>query len=355
MDTPRWTQPYSQDGQGVPPDASYTQSTGDYIPPQGEVPKAPDYPFEEPEHAPELLGARSDNLYSRSEPFWNRVVELPREGEEYPRDPNYWNHPEVLAEDDILSVTAREKGGIGARAVKKVLIIAGVLLAVMVILFSALFQVRSIRVEGNTTVSAEEIIRLSGLSTGMNTFAIDEDAVSRRIESNRYLRCLLVDVQGMDSVIIRVRERVPAAVINHNGLRITMDNRGWVLEESLDANGSGDDLVFVSGLDVRRCDLGQAISLNNATQLTVYNEILVELKAMGQLSLLKELDLSSMDSIYLETRDGFNIRLGSSSLIHQKLRSMLITREEILSRGYLGGTIDVSDPVKPTFIPEGLE
>ena len=42
-----------------------------------------DYPFEEPEMAPELRSQRSDNLYSRSEPFWERIVEVPQEGEEY--------------------------------------------------------------------------------------------------------------------------------------------------------------------------------------------------------------------------------------------------------------------------------
>ncbi len=310
-------------------------------------------PFEEPEQAPELRADRSENLYSRDEPFWNRVIDPPQDGRDIPRDPNYWNHPDVMDTDRLLFVDAdtgmeKLRKFLGSGALKKTLAILGVVVAVAVILYSALFQVRTISVVGNNTIPAEEIIRMSGLKVGQSSMTIDDESIMRKVEANRYLRCTLVDVQW-DSVTIHVRERVPAVYINHNGMVIVMDNRGYVLEESLDSNVAYDGLVKVIGLNVRRSARGQKITLESPSQLQTYTQILVELKAMQGLSLLSELDMSSMDSIYLATNDGFHVRLGNEERIHEKLRAFMITRDAVRGMGYLAGAIDVTKPERPTF------
>lgn len=360
MDRTSWTQGFHTGGQApAEPDTSRNTAPEQTVYPGAPaMPEDYDYPFEEPEQAPELRSGRSESLYSRSEPFWDRVYEPPRDGEEVPHDPNYWNHPEVLEDDRMMLVESNRPGdklkaSLGSGVVKKTLIVLAVLLAVAGILYGTLFQVRDIIVTGNASVPADEIIRLSGLHIGMNTMTIDEKDVARRIENNRYLRCNLVDVKW-NSVELRVTERIPAVYINHNGMLVMLDNRGWVLEESLDTDARHENLISVVGLHVSRCILGQAISLTGSRQMSAYTRILVELKAMKGLPLVKELDLSDMDRIYLETRDGFYIHMGSDGRIHEKLRSWMITREKVIEMGYEGGTIDVTDPEKPTFTPAGL-
>lgn len=325
-------------------------------PPGTDKPHTAESPFEEPEEAPELRAHRSENLYSRDEPFWERI---PGSEEDIykRRDANYWNHQDVAASDHVLHYDTDTAGQklkkfLGSGVVRKCLLEFTVIVVVAVILYSALFQVRAINVTGNSTITAQEIIRLSGLRVGQSSLTIDDEAVMRRVESNRYLRCTLVDVTW-DTVTIHVKERVPAAYINHNGLLVTLDNRGYVLEEVLNQAGVPGDLVQVSGLSVRRCALGQQISLNSSVQLETYTQILVELKAMQGIELLSALDMTSMDSIYLATRDGYDVRLGSEESLHEKLRAFLITREKLIELGVGLGTIDVTNPASPTFLPAG--
>ena len=319
----------------------------------------PDSPFEEPEQAPELRDDRSEHLYSRDEPFWNRVVDAPQAGRDIPKDANYWNHPDVMDTDHLLfydndTKLQKLRKFLGSGAVKRFLVIFAIVVVAAVILYSALFQVRAIHVTGNTSISEQEIIRLSGLQVGQNSMTIDDEAVMRKVEGNRYLRCTLVAVQW-DSVTIHVKERVPAVYINHNGMVVVLDNRGFVLEESLFDGGDYSKLVKVIGLNVRRCALGQQIALTSATQLQTFTQILVELKAMKGIDLIAELDMSSMDWIYLTTRGGenqrFYVRLGSEESIHEKLRAFMITRDKVLQMGYTSGTIDVTDPGRPTYSP----
>ncbi len=344
-------------------------NTGNQPPVKNNMP--PDSPFEEPEQAPELRENRSENLYSRDEPFWNRVIDAPQTGRDAPRDANYWNHPDVMDTDHMLHVDSDTKlqklqKFLGAGATKRFLIVAAVVVVLAVILYSTLFQVRSIHVVGNESITEQEIIRLSGLRLGQNSMTIDDETVMRKVEGNRYLRCTLVDVQW-DMVTIHVKERVPAVYINRNGMVVVMDNRGFVLEETLQAGTKYDHLVEVIGLNARRSTLGQQISLHSQSQLDTYTQILVELKAMKGLYLLRELDMSSMDSIYLATseepfssldteeqiakRKIIYVRLGSEDSIHEKLRAFMITRDKVREMGYESGTIDVTDPSRPTFSP----
>lgn len=325
-------------------------------PPVGDRPHTQESPFEEPEQAPELRADRSQNLYSRDEPFWERVTDGTQPVKADSRDPNYWNHPDVMATDHILHFDTdtrmqKLKKFLSSGTVKKCLIVAAVIVVVAVILYSALFQVRTIHVVGNTSITEQEIIRLSGLKVGQSSMTIDDEVVMRKVEGNRYLRCTLVDVQW-DSVTIHVKERTKAAYINHNGMLVTLDNRGFVLEETLNGFAVQSGLVKVVGLDVRRCSLGQQIALDSSTQLETYTQILVELKAMKGLDLLSELDMSSMDSIYLATHDDYYVRLGSEESIHEKLRAFLITREKLIKMGEGPGTIDVTDPARPTFLSD---
>lgn len=318
----------------------------------------PDYPFEEPEQAPELRSQRSEHLYSRSEPFWERVVEVPRDGEAYPRDVCYWDHPEEISEDRILHVDSgrlqdKVKHVLGARATWIVLGVLAVTAALLFLLYSAFMTVKSITVVGNTSVPEKEIIALSQLEIGMNAMSIDDELVIERIERNRYLRCTLVDV-SMDTVVLHVRERVPAVTIVQNGRLITLDDRGWVLEITDNLTAAADGLIAVQGLDVHHCALGQAVTLRTPSKLTVYTQLLVELKALGGLHLIVELDMTSMDSITLKTVDGFTIQMGNEGRIHEKVRAMLIVREVVLEKGYygntVGGTITVTDPTSPTYL-----
>ena len=65
-----------------------------------------------------------------------------------------------------------------------------------------------------------------------------------------------------------------------------------------------------------------------------------------------ELDMSDMDSIFLTTSDDYIVRLGDSTDMHAKLRAMILTIEYLRANGHGEGTVDVSVPVYPSYIPD---
>ena len=307
-------------------------------------------PYEDTGYAPELRAERSENLYRRDERFWQHVPGADDTMHGRPRHDGYFNHPEQFQQTRSHKPP---RGRRGSRVMILVLCVAVLLMTVTILFASPLFSVQEIRVAGNSRVSTEEIIRRSGLTIGMNRFSLNADDVTARVEGNHYLICELVHMPEWNTVEIRVREREVIAVIDYNGLMYYADNRGMILEEFSNRGSIAmSDKILVVGLNVRRCDVGRTVTLTDPEQLNVYNDILVELKVMGALDMIEELDMSTMESIFLTTRDGYSVRLGNGSDIHRKLRSMLLTLDALRSGGYGLGSIDVSAPVNPTFVPE---
>lgn len=330
---PRYQAPYT--GRETP----YTRQPRQGYPPQPSPAPVPSNlwkdgattdPFEEPPEAPELRSQRSDHLYNKEDRFWEQV-----------------ETGKVTGRQGTAPASTKAE----SHTLRWVILILAVLVAVGGLVYGAVFQVREISVQGISALAEDEVIRLSGITLGMNTFAIDDNQVEKNIESNRYLSFVCVDKQLPDKVVIQVKERVPAAAVKYCGILYTMDNRGMVLEESLNTKADT-GLLLVNGLDIHNCRVGTALGLNDSKQMLTLTEILIELKVMSGLTQMKELDLSNMDNLFMVSRDGFTVRLGPADSLHARLRSMLITLEHLRQEGYVGGTLDVSTPQNPTYIPE---
>ena len=325
-----WQQPPPQPG--MPEQGQASGPWQQPVPPQGQPWQSPPPdPFDEPGDAPELRQARSDNLYDRNRTFWHQVGDLQSAAGPVPPKP-----------------ASRQDG----HALRWIILIVAVVVAAGFLVCGTVFRVRSVTVEGNKTISAEEVIRLSGITEGMNTLALDQEAVERGIESNRYLSFVCVDVKLPDKLVIQVRERTPAAVIKYCGILYTADNRGMILEESFDVDMAHPGLVAVEGMDIRVCEVGRQLVLNKSAQMEVYATALLEMKVMGATEQILELDLSDMDNLFLVSTDGYSVRLGNADNLHAKLRAMLMTLDWLRQEGYGAGTVDVSVPVNPTYIPE---
>ncbi len=365
-----------------PPQGQPTPWSG-AMPPVSQTGPLQPSPFEEPAEAPELRAARSPNLNDRRNDFWNQsggqqggqpYGQPPYQQSWQPQAPQggftggqtnppqsgfspvqqtgqpaattaqttkNWPTPEELRARGM-----RRAGGCAAVLVVLVAIVVGV---VMLIGGGARGKVAQVLVEGNVNISDQEIIRLSAVKTGQSTWDLNHEDIAHRIESNRYLRCMLVDVSG-ETVTIHVKERIPVAVAEAAGRRLVLDNRGFVLEETYEPASSLPHLVHVVGMDVNYASPGRVITLLDPDQLLLYQQIMIEMKVMGQPDLVQELDMTDMDSITLMTREGLRVRMGTEELVHEKLRAFLITRDKLMEMSLGLGTIDVSQPVRPTFL-----
>ena len=318
-------------------------------------------PFDEPEDAPELRAFRSDNVNEHMGDFWNQE----------PTGYQYGSGQAAFS-------PAKEKKRLSGRK-KRLLALTPVvvLLAVFLVLRFGVYAVRDIQVDGNRKLTAEQIIQLSGIHPGDGILFISNEQVEKRINADYRVTFRYLEKHMPNQVVIHIREREPCCWVSYCGIFYAMDRSRMVLDESEIAlapeeGGSWnkaleteenrqelervqvlmDTLAEVKGLDIRSGNhLGQTIILGSSEQQEALDQLFVEMKVLSCTGLIREADLGNLESAFLVTRDGFTVALGTADRFHAKLRSMLLVRQELLNMGYTGGTINVTNPVSPSFSP----
>ena len=225
-------------------------------------------------------------------------------------------------------------------------IIAGVIWG----LFSTVFAVRSVTVEGNHLITDAQVLGYAKVRLGSNMWLIDDEAIGARLQQNRYLSLISVEKQFPGSVVLHVRERTQDAYLRYCGITYILDSRGMVLEET-DNAAAQPAMLKLEGLKIKSCDVGKRIALYDDQQLTVCREIMVELRVLGLEDEVTELYIGDDGTVTIATSSGYSVRMGDAARIHEKLRAMLLVCASLRESGRTGGTVDVSTPEEPTWIP----
>ena len=71
-----------------------------------------------------------------------------------------------------------------------------------------LFKLKTVNVSGNSIISSETIVELSGLETGVSVFKIDLNLVNSRIQKELVLKNISVERILPNTVLISVEERM---------------------------------------------------------------------------------------------------------------------------------------------------
>lgn len=228
------------------------------------------------------------------------------------------------------------------------LMLLAVLAAASLIIYGNVFVLKEIVVNGAIQKEASEIAGMSGLKLGMSIFEIDEKAVKRNISSDKYVEVTTVETKLPDTVIITIRERVPAAAVNCAGVILLVDEQGYILER-LTSVPSDRDIVVISGMDVSLNAQGSMIESGVIGQKQTTKKVLEAIRLTESGKLLSELNVANLDNLYLVSKTGVQILLGDDSVLNDKLKWMQIVLERLTENGVTSGILDVSSGKNAVF------
>ncbi|WP_151191888.1 cell division protein FtsQ/DivIB [Desulfotomaculum copahuensis] len=214
-----------------------------------------------------------------------------------------------------------------------------VLLSVFILLGSPLFDVREITVQGNHYMSADKIIKASGITAGTNIFKINLGQAAQGLKALPLLKDVQLSRQLPGRVVIRVTERQPVALLPWGSGFVQVDGDGVCLQ-----NGSvSGNLPLITGINVRVPPPGQVVQ---GAQLPAV------LKAIRQLppSLVRQLSevhRTAQGQVILYTLDGVQCRLGTSGDMAGKGAVLLQVLNKVRKDGRKIDYIDLSYPGMP--------
>lgn len=226
---------------------------------------------------------------------------------------------------------------------ERLFLILFVFLLVVIFINSGLFTVRDFVVEGNQSISTEDILLSADLSYG-NIFQVNLKEARRKILQNPKVASVKIKKIFPNKLIFTIEERIPLCVVLYREKAVTIGN-DLVVMEIRDQNAPI-NLPIITGISLKKADIGQPIpSSDFDLVLNIFKNVDETLRQN-----ISEIDVTSYQ-IYLDLPKcphTIKVDLGNSSQIEKKiynLRAILSqTSPEKLAK------IDLRVPGTPTTI-----
>lgn len=91
------------------------------------------------------------------------------------------------------------------------------------------FSVNDVVISGLVKLKEEDLLNISGIRQGRNTFRLDLEAISKQIMANPWVEQVSVRRELPKSLAVDVKEREPFAKVFANGKLFLIDEKGYVM------------------------------------------------------------------------------------------------------------------------------
>ena len=191
------------------------------------------------------------------------------------------------------------------------------IMAAYFFIHSPYFNIQTMKVTGNHTLSSEEVTKLSGLMTGINIFQADAAGAILKIELNPNVKDATIKRRLPSTLLFQITERVPEALIVGQGGFILVDNESVYLQKIQDLQDQ--KLPIISGITV--ADSQKPGTIIDKEGLTTALK-LIALLDKSFLQNVVEINAPSSLSLSLKTIQGVEVRFGQPIDLERKISLM---------------------------------
>ncbi len=217
------------------------------------------------------------------------------------------------------------------------------------------FDIKEIKVTGNSVIKEEEIIRRSGISTGINIFDVSLKKAKENILSIGYIESVKVKRNFPSTIEISVVEEVGVAYIKaaEGYVIITADGRCIDVTDGVVKDGAEDgkttvklpDLPAIRGLEGVKYKVGKMLTSENPEQLDVLFKCLHEFSKYNYIFNITSIDVGNLEEIkFYYLSGGLCVIVGNSEKLSYKMETFGTAIEEIITEENPNpkGTVDLS-------------
>lgn len=191
------------------------------------------------------------------------------------------------------------------------------MLAAYFFIHSAYFSLKDIEVTGNKTLSADQVIELSGLSMGENIFRVDAQSVALKIEMHPSVKKTVISRQIPSTLIVKIAERSPVALVVVQDGFVIVDQDTFYIQKVNDIQDL--QLPIISGVKVDS-SLRPGTSIGTEGLNTALK--LITLLDEDFLKNVAEIVAPSSLSLTLKTIQGVEVRFGEPVQLERKIKLM---------------------------------
>ncbi len=219
--------------------------------------------------------------------------------------------------------------------------IIAVIIFVSVCLFTPLFSVSKISVEGNSIHTDEAILSACSIKKGDNLFLINTKKAEKQIMTLGHMENVKISRKFFSKLEIVVTESAETAYVSFSGNYVGISVSGKILSISKSSKDSPKK-PLVSGYALTKPKVGEDIQSKDSKKTEILKTLLETLIENKLMSFVKKIDITEVSSIGITLNSDTKVTLGEDDQIDYKLKCLNAVLEEL---GEIrGGKINVSDP-----------
>lgn len=223
----------------------------------------------------------------------------------------------------------------------RILLFFAVIILVTVSLFTPIFGVSSIMVEGNKILSDEAVIKASGIVEGDNLFFADTDKSEKKINALGYVKKVKIKRKFLTRIVIEVTENTEAAYMTFSGNYVGISVDGKIL--SITKTGKlKPKKAVITGCALKSAKKGEIIEAKKPGYTEEIKFILKTLDENSLISSVKGIDVTKLNKISFTLTSDTKIIIGESEQLDYKLKCLVDVMDELGE--VRGGKIDISNP-----------
>lgn len=222
---------------------------------------------------------------------------------------------------------ARKKRKVIFRITKWIMLIAIIIAAGVYALLSPIFNVKNINISGNSKISSDEIISLSGIELEKNMFEYRKEDIIEKIKENAYIDTVKMSRKIPDTIEITVTERKASFMIQFANAYAYISSQGYILEIS----NQRLDLPILIGFETQQenIQIGYRLCVEDLQKLEDALKIMEAATSNQLAEFITQIDISDDENYILTLQEKKKIvYLGDTSNLGTKMLWILKINEE---------------------------
>ena len=221
--------------------------------------------------------------------------------------------------------------------------VLGVIVILCICLFTPIFGVDKIVVEGNGILKAEELINASGIEVGDNIFSINSKKAVKKLEKLPYVDGAEIIKKFPARLTIKIAEAKNDIIIDTPNEFIVTTINGKVLYKTNDVSQL--PVPIVKGIDVKKSEIAKVFEANDKEQASRGMEYVKCFYGSDYWSEINEFYVSDPSNFMLIMRSGMRVTFGPIETIESlqrkiKMLDAIIPQVKPTERSYLDLTTD---------------
>ncbi len=230
------------------------------------------------------------------------------------------------------------------------IVLTVIVLAVLLMFMTPIFNISRITVQGNQVVSTEDVnARLSDIK-GLNLFSVSDSDISDRLKDIAYIDGISVAKYLIPPTLkITVNEYKPSGVLILNGKDVIIDNNMRVVSDNGGVSSEG--VPEIRGLDIKKYTVGDVLVSEDAEKDEIINICIDVMRQVGMLDKTDYIDVSDKTNITFGYDDRIDAFCGTKLDLERKIRMFYVAVTSNNLAENARGTMDLSTSGKAIYTP----